>query len=135
MESVRRNSLFLSVTWAILILVLCAMPGRYLPSAGWLELLSADKLVHAAMFCVLGVLLIMACVRRRLTRSLVVIFLLLAVVYGLLLELGQSWIFSGRSMEMLDFVANATGVSIAAAFYKRLAGADAGNVSSGGSPA
>ena len=37
----------LSVLWAILIFVLCATPGQYLPSEKWLELIAFDKALMA----------------------------------------------------------------------------------------
>ncbi len=134
-EFIRQNSLSLSVLWAVLILILCAMPGRYLPSAGWLELLSVDKLVHAAMFYILGHLVIQASVMRGMSLSIVYTLLFAAVVYGFLLEIGQSRLFSGRSMDFFDFVANTAGVIIAALFGRRLIRAERRRVSSGDSQA
>ena len=46
----KNHSYKLTVTWALLIFGLCAMPGRFIPSVSWLELLSFDKWVHAGIF-------------------------------------------------------------------------------------
>ena len=63
------NAVSLTLAWAMLILVLCAMPGRYFPEAGWLALLKIDKVIHAFMFFVLAVLIVLASSRRAGSRS------------------------------------------------------------------
>src|SRR5688572_15740884 len=96
------------------------MPGRYIPSASWLEMLSIDKLVHTGIFFVLGVLLILSSVTRYMQFSAAMVLLFLGACYGVLLEVGQASFFSGRSMEVLDAVANAAGIFGSAIFYGRL---------------
>lgn len=94
------------------------MPGRYLPEGGWLALLKIDKVIHASMFFVLGVFIILSSSRLRNPLNTALFFLGLAVVYGFLLELGQALAFSGRSMETMDFVANTIGILLALCFYR-----------------
>ena len=48
-----QHSYKLSAIWALVIFGLCSMPGAYIPSVTWLELLSFDKWVHAGVFFIL----------------------------------------------------------------------------------
>ena len=42
-----------AMLWALIILILCGIPGRGIPHISFLELLSFDKFVHAGIFFVL----------------------------------------------------------------------------------
>jgi hypothetical protein len=109
MRFVYRNCVTLSVGWAIIIFIICATPGRYIPSADWLDLISFDKFVHLSVFGVLNYFILTACVRQR--RSFTVMMLLtgLAICYGASLEWMQAHVFSQRSSDWKDIIANSTG--------------------------
>src|SRR5690606_32119268 len=96
----------LSVGWALFILVLCSMPGRFIPSMHWLDLIAFDKVVHASVFFILTVLLILSAFRCGLVFRSTIALVFLAVCYGVVLEVMQATLFSGRSLEVLDVVAN-----------------------------
>jgi VanZ family protein len=113
------HSGLLGVAWAIVILVLCATPGQYIPSADWMELLSIDKLVHAAMFLVLALLIILSAVKRNKATPLNIAAIVTAgVFYGVILELMQAWYFSNRSSDWLDVTANSFGCFISLLFLR-----------------
>ena len=114
----------LSACWALVILALCAIPGRYIPETGWMALLSVDKLAHAALFFVQGILVILSALIRYLPRSVLKASFFLGICYGILLEVMQGAVFSERSMEWQDMVANTAGLLVAALFHKRLAKAE-----------
>jgi hypothetical protein len=61
---VNRPGVFV-LLWAIIIFILCATPGKYIPSASWLELLSVDKFVHATMFFILCGLLYLWAIKKN----------------------------------------------------------------------
>src|SRR6476620_4871693 len=90
---------FLSIFCAVVILVLCATPGQYIPSAGWMELLSLDKLIHASIFFVLTALLIVVALRYRQNSRFVLFYVTVSVLYGMLMELMQAYCFSNRSAD------------------------------------
>ena len=106
----------LSLTWAGIILFLCATPGRYIPSVSWLELLSFDKWVHAGIFFVLSVLLLIFSHKSGYGRSVTGLFVILSIAYGVLMELMQAMYFSERSADWLDVAANSFG-SVLALFF------------------
>jgi VanZ family protein len=99
--------------WATLIFALCSMPGKSIPSIRWLELLSFDKFVHAGIFFVLQLLLMRGFLFQDsflvLQKAYKITPFLISVSYGGLLELMQYYLFSQRSGDWLDFIANSFG--------------------------
>jgi VanZ family protein len=115
-----KNSLILSIIWALIIFGLCATPGHLIPSANWLELLSFDKWVHAGMFFVLCSLLFLVVIKYDQSKMCMIIYFLTCVLYGGLLEIMQAKCFSNRSADWQDFVANSFGCLVAVLFFKKL---------------
>lgn len=107
------------IVWAFFILILCGIPGRDIPHISFLELLSFDKWVHAALFFVLELLFI----RPRLpdiSRAQLFLLTTCIIAYGGLLEVFQQLFFSERSADLYDFIANSFGALLGLAFYKKL---------------
>ncbi len=102
--------------WALLILVLCLMPGRALPAWHWADLLSVDKAVHAGLFAVLAVLVLLGLRAHAGGAPLSVPAILWAVVtciaYGGLLELMQQLPALGRRGDLNDLLANTAGCGL-----------------------
>ncbi len=100
------------------------MPGKSIPKINWLELLSFDKFVHAGLFFIEQLLLM----RTLLNLSQNSFFhknykwtsVLFCMAYGGFLELMQYYIFSERSGDILDFIANSTGAIAGLLLYKPL---------------
>ncbi|MCB9182863.1 MAG: VanZ family protein [Flavobacteriales bacterium] len=111
-----------ALLWALLILVLCLMPGAALPAWDWADVLSVDKLVHAGLFAVLGVLLFIGISRhyraRELRSATVLAVILVGIAYGGGLELMQMLSALGRRGDWNDFIANATGMGLAWGWYR-----------------
>lgn len=80
-----------------------------------LEFWNSDKLLHAAAYCVLAVLLLVGARARAgaLTTGARVEAALLAALYGVSDELHQSFV-PGRSMSGLDVAADALGAALGA---------------------
>lgn len=117
---VYKHSGILSLLWTLVIFILCATPGQYIPSNNWLDLLSVDKLVHAFIFWLLSVLLIMFAVRKMYSTWVYTSFFVLCVCYGVALELMQAYVFTNRSADWQDAVANTTGCIIALFFVTKI---------------
>lgn len=105
--------------WALLILVLCLMPGRTLPHWDWADLLSLDKPVHAVLFGVLTVLLGRAFRSSGLTGPLLAWSVLLSVGYGLATEAMQQLQALGRHGDVNDAIANTLGAAAGAVHLGR----------------
>ncbi|HWY37204.1 MAG TPA: VanZ family protein [Bacteroidia bacterium] len=97
------------ILWTLIIFALCSMPGKAIPKISWLELLSFDKFVHASIFFVEQVLFMRALSYLNKKNLYGIMALLFCMAYGGSLELMQYYIFSSRSGDVLDFIANSTG--------------------------
>ncbi len=94
------------------------MPGKAIPKISWLELLSFDKFVHASIFFVEQILFMRAL--QYSFKGSGWIALLFCVAYGGALELMQYYIFSQRSGDVLDFIANSTGAVVGFLLFNRI---------------
>lgn len=117
---VYKHAVLFSILWAVIIFILCATPGQYIPSADWLELLSVDKFVHASIFFILTALLLLVAIKYQQTQATVLIYFLLCVSYGGLLEIMQATVLSNRSADWQDMVANTFGCVVALLLFKKL---------------
>lgn len=107
--------------WALIILILCGIPGRDIPHISFLEILSFDKFVHAGIFFVLILLTIRGFLVQtnfiKLQRSAKLIAFIICVIYGGLLEIMQATLFEERSADVFDFVANSVGCLLGILMY------------------
>jgi len=101
------------------------MPGKAIPKINWLELLSFDKFVHAGIFFVEQIFLIRALISLSdetfIKKNYKWISVLFCVSYGGSLEIMQYYVFSERSGDILDFIANSTGCLAGLFLFNRLA--------------
>ena len=113
-----------AMLWALLILVLCGIPGRDIPHISFLELLSFDKFVHASIFFILVLLTVRGFVVQTtflsLKNSARFIAFVLCVLYGGALEIMQGTLFEQRTASIFDFIANSFGAAIGLLFYKKI---------------
>lgn len=104
--------------WALVILVLCLMPGSRLPEWDWFALLDLDKLVHAALFFVQALLLARAFIARGTPVRWALWAVAIAALYGLATELMQGLEALGRRTDINDLIANTVG-ALAAGWFAR----------------
>lgn len=115
-----KHSLSLSIIWALIILGLCSMPGQYIPSVSLLEMLSFDKWVHAGIFFVLCILIFTTIKKTNRSIAQIYLFLVLGILYGCSLEVMQGTLFSNRSADWNDIIANSFGCIMAFFFYNKI---------------
>jgi VanZ family protein len=100
------------------------MPGKAIPKISWLELLSFDKLVHAGIFFTEQILLMLAFSslnnKSFFKKNYGWPALIFCTIYGGSLELMQYYIFSERSGDVLDFIANTTGALIGLWIFRKI---------------
>lgn len=107
-----------AAVWLLIITYLSVTPSLHLPR---FELISADKLGHAAAYALLAGLILWAIIRER-GRSANnpeqrVVFLI-AGGYGIFMEWVQGTFFPYRSFEYDDMIANAAGAFLAIMTYR-----------------
>ena len=99
--------------WAVLLLSLGSWPGPPVPDST----LPLDKLAHLLLYAVLGLLLVRGW-RRAERRPPLWLPLALGLLVGAADEVNQRSV-AGRSSELADWLADATGVLVAAALAAR----------------
>lgn len=110
-----------AMLWALIILILCGMPGRDIPHISFLELLSFDKFVHAGIFFILALLTIRGFYLQSASEFLHLHSKTSATcicsVYGGLLEIMQGTLCEGRTADVYDFIADSFGAIIGCIMY------------------
>ena len=113
-----------ALVWWFVVLILMCTPGKDLPELGsWTELISLDKLIHIGVFGLLAYLFMRPVAIRDISVSIKKqTFLKIAIagsIWGLTLEFVQHFWIPGRSMDLMDFVADAIGCMLAYLYSKK----------------
>ena len=99
-----------SILWALLILILCLMPGKDLPTV---EILNFDKLVHFGIYIVLALTMYYGWKKQdsflSMHRNTITKILLLTSVYGFAVEVMQEIFTTDRNFDIFDALANSSG--------------------------
>jgi hypothetical protein len=112
------------ILWFFLILILICLPQSKVPDIEiwWIELIKPDKFIHAAMFGIQQLLLILPYKMNKAAsdtiRRKVLFFGILVVLWGLTTELIQLQI-PGRSFEWMDWLADSVGVILVVLYFFR----------------
>ena len=110
-----------AMLWALLILILCGMPGKDIRHISFYELRSFDKFVHASIFFVFILLSIRGFVLQtnflKLQQTAKPVSFGICVAYGGLMEIMQGTLFQDRSADIYDFIANTFGCLMGWVFY------------------
>jgi VanZ family protein len=113
-----------ALLWALLIFILCAIPGKDIPFGGFWDIFNLDKLIHASLFFIQAVLLIQGFSKQKqftvLNKYPKLIALIICVPYGGALELMQQAFFQDRTADLFDFAANTFGVVFGALWFEKI---------------
>ena len=113
-----------ALLWAMLIFILCAIPGKHIPFGGFWDVFHLDKLIHACLFFVQAVLFVQGFTRQSqlvvLNKYPKLISLLICIFYGAALELMQRFVFQDRSADVFDFIANSIGALAGVWFFQKM---------------
>ena len=105
--------------WLFIIAILHAIPGSDIQRIIFSELFLIDKLVHVVIFMI-GVYLFVISTKQQQNTQFLRNISALFVIYGLLLEVLQGFIFVGRSADFLDWLADIIGVFLGIWIYKKI---------------
>jgi hypothetical protein len=109
-----------AIAWFIFILILLCLPGSSVPSAPWLSVIHADKLIHITLFGVLCGLSGQPFHKSNRSaaqrKKWFLLIMLGGITYGTMMEFVQKYWLSGRSFEILDIAADSVGC-LSAYFY------------------
>jgi len=108
--------------WAAIILFLSAFSGDKIPRVDFIKIPNFDKFVHFSLYYVFSILLISGGNQNKkqgwVTLNSIKWAALVAITYGLFIELLQHLLFTSRSADFLDIVANVIGFVMATLSYK-----------------
>lgn len=108
-----------NILWAIVIFILCSIPGNDLPKTSMITIPHFDKIVHFGMFFIMGIFLFaelsIQTNLKRITITGITIFLI--AIYGGLIEYLQQNYFINRSGDYWDLTADILGGAFAIIMY------------------
>lgn len=112
--------------WAVFILMLIGLPGKNIPNLSLWVLLTPDKIFHTLIFSVFTLLLTIGFAKQH---SFYFLFthsktasLLIGIVYGGITEMLQMIVFTERTADVMDFLANSIGCILGIGFFRIIFG-------------
>jgi VanZ family protein len=113
-----------AILYLILVTVLLCLPGKAFSSvsADWMEQYHIDKVIHVGIFALLVFLFCNPIQAKGFFNNLIVkvyfIIMIVAIIYGLIMEFVQGSFVANRSFDWLDVVADIVGAYIGYSFVK-----------------
>jgi VanZ family protein len=117
------NKLKWALLWALLIFVLCVIPGKNIPHISFLDFHFSDKLIHLSLFYIQAVLTIQGLSGQNhfkipLDKAILLAFFYCSL-YGGLIEIIQELWCIDRSADIFDFFADVVGILLAILTYTK----------------
>ncbi len=111
---------FLTILWAIFILILTLTPGNAMPDTESFNIPNSDKIAHFSVFGVFAYLMYRGFTKqhefKKLKNYSLEISLLISVCFGIIIEFLQTRI-PGRGFDLLDILANTSGIALGLSVY------------------
>lgn len=105
------NKYWKSLIWVIVIFILSSISGNSLQSIPKFNIPHFDKLVHFGMYFILTIIIIWDATQNKKSSFKVFLFIVVfSISYGALMEFMQEHVFTKRSADLFDFLANSVGV-------------------------
>ncbi len=98
--------------WLVFIFVLCNMRPSSLPSDSWFVFKGIDKVVHAIFYFVFAWLFLPVFEYTKDKRNAIALTISTGFFYGVFIELMQQFVFTYRSADWRDVVANSIGLAL-----------------------
>lgn len=100
-----------AILWIIMILILCTLPGKDIPSNSFFDEIHFDKFVHFGLFG--GIVLFLSLgiywQKKYISPLTLLLLVIVAASYGLAIEFIQKYWCIGRSFDIYDVVADTLG--------------------------
>jgi len=110
-----------STLWGLVIFVLSTMSLKDTGAEKLFDFPHMDKLVHFGFYALLAVLMLFDHTKNKAPKfNHFITAFTICLVYGGMIEILQGSVFTDRSTELLDFIANTTGALIGCTFYMLL---------------
>lgn len=111
----RNVFLLAAVVWTLFITYACLTTAANIPKVEWLNFENKDKLVHFTFYFVFTFLWVLDLYKsKRFTPKKARVFVfIIAVVFGIIIEICQGMFTAERSPDVLDVLANTSGSATA----------------------
>jgi len=104
---------FLTITWSLIIIILCCIPGKEFPDASLFKIPHLDKIVHFTFYFVLSVVSVNYFSKQYSSQlsssSAYFITFIYGLILGVAIEFIQHFFIPFRDGNALDGLANTTG--------------------------
>jgi len=117
------NSAFVkALVWAILIFIGSSLSGETLSEVKLINIPGFDKFIHFTWYFFLFLFLAAGIYKQLNTIKFkqLVFILIICTIYGGFLELMQGTVFTKRSEDLFDFIANCSGALVATLLFSTL---------------
>ncbi len=102
-----------AILWFIITIILLTLPGNDLPHSTLFDLPYFDKYIHLVMFFLLTILFCypfsMAGTKRLNITAVFVKIAFFVILYGIIMEVVQKFLISGRTFDVIDILFDALG--------------------------
>ena len=119
-----KYSIIFVILWAIIVLLLSALPLPKLNITPFWDRLSLDKLAHSLFYFILTFLLYLSFFSVKkpifLKKYALYFSIIISIIYGGIIEILQAHIFINRFGDWIDFFANAIGCFLAIYLVKKV---------------
>jgi len=112
---VRNIFLLAAVAWTLFITYACLTAAANVPKAAWLNIQHKDKIVHFTFYLVFTLLWVLDLIKTKRfspKKARIVVFII-AVLFGIIIEICQGLFTKERSPDALDVLANTSGSATA----------------------
>jgi VanZ family protein len=105
------KSFWRTITWTIIIIVLCSLPGSQFPKGNFLNIPHLDKWVHGSLYFIWGFLCLYEfCIALGRQNKYLLKTFFIGMLLGGLVELYQHTLIPNRMGDVWDFLANDVGL-------------------------
>ncbi len=109
--------------WFLIVAVLLFAPGNEFPSTKWFGDIQVDKLVHAGVFGIMGLLFMIpigtSSIEKRKKLGYLIRIAIVISLWGLASEFIQKYWAIGRNFDLIDCLADSAGSGIAFIYCKK----------------
>jgi len=114
-----KQYLYAALLWTVIIMVVVGVPGNQIPKVShFIDLLQPDKIVHIGLFAPFSFLWIsyISC-KLKTIKSSIILVVLFGMLYAVITELLQVYVFIGRSGNFPDAIADFIGAIIGIIYF------------------
>jgi VanZ family protein len=114
-----KQYLYAALFWTVIIMAIVGVPGNQIPKVShFIDLLQPDKIVHIGMFAPFSFLWISYFSQKlKSIKNSIILVVLFGMLYAVITELLQVYVFIGRNGNFPDAIADFIGAIIGIVYF------------------